>query len=221
MQNSKIAKTFLLALCGALLAVSAAVVAPDGRAYRQIVLADGQPDSVQLAARELQAFLAQITGDAPLPIVTEATEAPIIYVGAHETLKAQGLDGDKLPSEGWAVRTTDDFLAIYGQDYAGPLLFGEINPWRHVEAYNAQLKLNAFGASGTLTAVYEFLHRVAGVRFYMPGPDGTVVPPWQRSQPPWCSIPTKGRIGLQGNHGKSSWFVWHARIRPLTNADAF
>ena len=52
-------------------------------------------------------------------------------------------------------------------------------------------------------------------------PDGTVVPPWQRSQPPWCSIPTKGRIGLQGNHGKSSWFVWYARIRPLTNADAF
>ena len=52
-------------------------------------------------------------------------------------------------------------------------------------------------------------------------PDGTVVPPWQRSQPLWCSIPTKGRIGLQGNHGKSSWFVWYARIRPLTNADAF
>lgn len=52
-------------------------------------------------------------------------------------------------------------------------------------------------------------------------PDGTVIPPWQRKQPFWCNIPTKGKIGLQGLHGNAKWYVWHARIRPLTEADKF
>lgn len=52
-------------------------------------------------------------------------------------------------------------------------------------------------------------------------PDGTVVPPWQRGQPFWRDIPTKGRIALQGRHGRGCWYVWHARIRPLTDDDAF
>ena len=186
--------TLILLLCVGSY-VSAAVLAPDGRAYRQIVLSDGQPNSVQLAARELQSFLAQITGEEPLPIVAEPNKSPVIYVGANETLKKQGLDGDKLPSEGWAVRTTGDFLAIYGQDYAGPPLFGDINPWRTVEAYNAELKLSAFGASGTLTAVYEFLHRVAGVRFYMPGAAGTVVPPRREFRVPELNLSSAPRVG--------------------------
>ncbi|MBR3922059.1 MAG: DUF1080 domain-containing protein, partial [Kiritimatiellae bacterium] len=52
-------------------------------------------------------------------------------------------------------------------------------------------------------------------------PDGTVVPPWQRDQPLWCKIPTKGKIGFQGKHGPTDWYVWYARIRPLTDADTF
>lgn len=52
-------------------------------------------------------------------------------------------------------------------------------------------------------------------------PDGTVVPPWQRNQPFWCNIPTKGKIGFQGKHGPTDWYVWYARIRPLTDADTF
>ena len=52
-------------------------------------------------------------------------------------------------------------------------------------------------------------------------PDGTVVPPWQRDQPLWCKIPTKGKIGFQGKHGPTNWYIWYARIRPLTGADTF
>lgn len=168
----KLAALFVLTCA---LSADAAILSPDGRVYKQIVLEGGQPASVQLAATELQHFLKEISGD-ELPIVQEPSEKPFIIVGANKILKARGLDGNDLKPEGWAFKTTEDFLALYGQDYGGPLLFGPINPWRYVEAYNDEIKLNAFGASGTLSAVYEFLHRKAGVRFYMSGPDGTVVP---------------------------------------------
>ena len=84
---------------------------------------------------------------------------------------------DFLPVEGYVMRTGKGFLALYGRDYDGPPLLGEQNPWRSVEAYNPKLKLCAFGEAGTLTAVYEFLQQVAGIRFYLPGELGTVVPP--------------------------------------------
>ena len=161
----------------------AAVLSPDGRKYTQIVLEDGQATSVQLAARELQFFLREISGD-NLPIVQEPTEKPCIIIGSNKLLKNLGLDGSGFQPEGWAFKTTEDFLVLYGQDYNGPLLFGPINPWRAMEAYNDEIKLNAFGASGTLTAVYEFLHRIAGVRFYMPGPHGTVIPRHEPFQVP-------------------------------------
>jgi len=155
--------------------LSSAVIAPDGRQYSSIVVEKDAPNSVQLAATELRDFLKQITGD-ELPVVNEAGEMPVIYVGNQPALAAQGMTPDTLKTEGWAVKTGKDFLAFYGRDYNGPLLFGDRNPWRLVESYNDELKFNAFGESGTLTAVYEFLHRVAGCRFYMPGDIGTIVP---------------------------------------------
>lgn len=168
-------KLILVFLVSGLLLVEGAIISPDGRAYRQIVLENGQASSVQLAAKELQHFLKEISGE-ELPIVSEATEKPFIIIGANKLLKEAGIDTESLQDEGWAFKTTNDFLALYGQDYSGPLLLGPINPWRSIEAYNPELQLNAFGASGTLSAVYEFLHRKAGVRFYLPGPDGTVIP---------------------------------------------
>lgn len=187
--------TLIAAVLSAIAIVNsyASVLAPDGRPYKQIVLAEGQATSVQLAAREMQSFLKQICGD-ELPIVQKASEFPAILIGACEEAKAHGLDGNKLPAEGWAVKTGKDFLAIYGQDYNGPNLEGRINPWRWIEAYNPDIKLNAFGASGTLTAVYEFLHRVAGVRFYMPGPDGTVVPNIPEFKIPELSLESAPRV---------------------------
>ncbi len=168
----RVVMSFVVGLCAS--AISA-VIAPDGRPYTQIVVAENVPDSVKLAATEMQRYLKKMTGT-ELPIVHEATQRPVICIGEQPLLEAAGLNAKGLRSEGWACRTTNDFLAIYGEDYGGPQLFGMRNPWRWVECYNDELKLNAYGPSGTLSGVYEFLHRVAGFRFYMPGDDGTVVP---------------------------------------------
>ena len=44
-------------------------------------------------------------------------------------------------------------------------------------------------------------------------PDGTDIPPWFSR--PWADLPTKGKIGFQGMHGKSRPYFRNIRIRPL------
>ena len=44
-------------------------------------------------------------------------------------------------------------------------------------------------------------------------PDGTKIPPWLSR--PWAELPTKGKIGFQGMHGKSRPYFRNIRIRPL------
>ena len=44
-------------------------------------------------------------------------------------------------------------------------------------------------------------------------PDGTAIPPWLSR--PWAELPTKGKIGFQGMHGKSKPYFRNIRIRSL------
>lgn len=44
-------------------------------------------------------------------------------------------------------------------------------------------------------------------------PDGTKIPPWLSR--PWAELPTKGKIGFQGMHGKSRPYFRNIRIRSL------
>ncbi len=44
-------------------------------------------------------------------------------------------------------------------------------------------------------------------------PDGTKIPPWLSR--PWADLPTKGKIGFQGMHGKSRPYFRNIRIRSL------
>ncbi|MBR1588131.1 MAG: DUF1080 domain-containing protein [Kiritimatiellae bacterium] len=44
-------------------------------------------------------------------------------------------------------------------------------------------------------------------------PDGTKIPPWLSR--PWADLPTKGKIGFQGMHGKSRPYFRNIRIRSI------
>lgn len=153
-----------------------ALIAPDGKVYQQIVISESAPASVRLAAGEFQTFMRR-SCQAELPIVHEATAFPVIYIGDSPAMRqAAGIDPAQLPQEGFVIRTGRDHLAIVGRDYDGEPLTGYRNPWRAVEVYNRELQLGAFGEAGTLTGVYEFLRTQAGIRFYMPGELGMVIP---------------------------------------------
>lgn len=136
---------------------------------RGIVLPDNAPDSVQLAAKELQKFTEKVTG-VKLPVTNRAEGKGFIILGAEkELLKNVG-------REGFRIKAQNGNLFIAGHDSPSGAVVGIRNPWRRHEVYNEKLKLGAFGETGTLSGVYWFLETFAGIRFYWPGEVGTVIP---------------------------------------------
>ena len=153
----------------------ATVLVRDGRPAATIVLAPTAPDSVRYAAEELQRYLEQVSG-ARLPIRTSAASGACLYVGESAATRKLGLSVRGLKPDGFRVASGPNWVAVVGRDYAGPPISGIRNPWRAVEVVNDKLKLGAFGEAGTLYGAYRLLEEVCGIRWYMPGDLGTVIP---------------------------------------------
>ena len=137
---------------------------------KYIVLPADAPDTVRLAAKELQKFINRVSRD-KLEIVAESpAEQGAIYLGSRKDLLA------KVKREGYRIVGKKGNLYISGHDSPSGAVVGIRNPWRRKEVYNEELKLGVFGETGTLNGVYYFLEKFGGVRFYWPGEVGTVVP---------------------------------------------
>lgn len=107
-----------------------------------ICLNDNAPDSVKLAATELQKFIEKVSGT-KLPIVSKADKTVgVIYLGGHQEL----LEG--VGREGFKIQARNGNLYITGHDSPSGAVFGIRNPWRRQEVYNEHLKLGAFGETG-------------------------------------------------------------------------
>jgi hypothetical protein len=193
----------------------------DGKPRSVILIEKQAPDSVRHAARELQEHIAKASG-ANLPI-RDATEklAPGtigIYLGETKMAKTLGIDFAKLKSDAFRIIANDHCLVIAGRDYQGPPVFGLRNPWQLNEVYNAKLKLGAFGEAGTLNGVYHFLERYCGVRWYMPGELGTVVP-----RQPTLRVPATDETVAPDYEYRYPWLcnfedspedaLWYRRVR--------
>ncbi|MBO7621476.1 MAG: DUF4838 domain-containing protein [Victivallales bacterium] len=151
-------------------AVPAGIQGPDGQAYTHIVIEKDAPDSVKLAASEMQQFIGRLCG-VQLPIRNEALEGEgAIHLG-------HGVETESLPSDGFRIKTAPKALYIAGKDSRNPPPIGPRNPWRRTELVNNELKLAALHDQGTLCGVYAFLEEFGGIRFYWPGEDGIVLQP--------------------------------------------
>ena len=94
------------------------------------------------ALLELKECLRDATG-AELPVSNgKVVDGPAIVLGACPEAAAAGLDGTKMPVEGFAIKTAPNRVFIVGND-------------------DRKLVSN-----GTAWGVYEFLERVVGARFY-------------------------------------------------------
>jgi hypothetical protein len=131
------------------------VIVENGRPQANIVIAEDAGDKVKVAAADLQAYIKKMSG-AELPILLDSNR-PIgtnIFVGKSNMTEILGVD---IPSgltgsrreEGFVIACRGDWLLLAGND-AGPY-------------------------HGTEYAVYDFLNRL-GVRWFMPGDYGEVVP---------------------------------------------
>ena len=147
----------------------------DGRPEAEIVIAADAPSIVKYAAGELQEYLKKVSG-AELPVVTKPTAGrSSILVGDSACARGRGVTTEGLRPDGFRVAAGDGWLALVGGDFKGKPWNSGAHPFRLAQTYNAELDLWAFGEAGSLFAVYAFLHDL-GVRWYMPGEIGEVIP---------------------------------------------
>ena len=155
MRFSRVLLWLALPVC-ALAARNNFVLVQDGRPAATIVIAAKPSENARAAAAELQQYVRRISG-AELPIVHDDQDAsgPLILVGTNRFSAA--LSGLEIPTgrtprlreEGFVIVSRGDRLVLAGND---------------PEPY-----------FGTRYAVAEFLNRL-GVRWFMPGEIGEVIP---------------------------------------------
>ena len=127
----------------------------------EIVVSQAVP-VVRTAAAELQQMLSTVTGE-KIPVVKRPSGGKrfSIILGDCTSLQSAGLDVKKLPPEGYYMVRRGNTLYLAGADDP------KQDPLKRIYIYHKR---------GTLSAVYDFLERFAGVRFYFPGRYGTIVP---------------------------------------------
>lgn len=181
-------------------------IVKNGQPQAEIVIAENSKRMQQLAANELQSYVAKISG-AKLPVVSQPTSEDgfRIFIGASEHTEKLKLSTEDLrhgayrvaggqnwiailgsgrefePKEPWARSRTrgsggraerdrlyGEWDKITGETYGNPFHF--LYPYWHDD-----LQVWEFDDAGTLNGVYDFL-RLSGVRWYLPGELGEIVP---------------------------------------------
>ncbi len=176
-------------------------IVEDGQARAEIVIADKPARAAEFGASELQTYVETITGCRLDILTTPSDKMPVkIYVGDSKAARQAGVTTEGLGRDAFRMVSWPDWLALLGNDvefiprepwarHHGQWL-GETkkaweelagHPWRNPIAtrnyknYNKHLDIWSYDHRGSLNAVYAFLHEL-GVRWYMPGELGEIVP---------------------------------------------
>ena len=166
----------LLGLFPLLLLAGNIDIIKNGKPCAVIVIDKKAPRMVQYAAKELQNYIKK-TGGAALKIVHAPVKGKTsVFVGESAGTKKLGIDVKKLSADGFIVKAVKDGIVLCGRDYAGKQMAGISHPFRLKQSYNSKLGINRYGETGTLYAVYSFLEKFCGIRWFMPGELGEVVP---------------------------------------------
>ncbi len=182
-------------------ALAAPSLIENGSSKAVIVISDDPTRSAQLAASELQTYLEKISG-ARLEIITATPglDTLRILVGESQATREVGITAEGLSRDAFHIQSGPNWLALVGNDKD----FEPIEPWARshnqwanekqaewemlaghpwmnpigaslYRSHNRQLGAWTFDHRGTLNAAYAFLHDL-GVRWYMPGDLGEIVP---------------------------------------------
>ncbi len=169
---------FLVTLCFVVAAVFAKDVPliGDGKAKCVIVVEDPKNTTTAMAGAELALHLEKRTG-VKVPVIGPDDKCPDgaipFYLGISDRTRKLGCDEAKLGDDGYFLKITDKYAVIAGRDTP---IKSEPVYGHHFIYCNYDLNIHALGETGTQNGVYKFLERFAGVRWYMPGDLGTIVP---------------------------------------------
>ena len=133
-----------------------------------IVLAQNPTRAARFAAAELQEHLRLITG-ATLPVASDdaGTTGTLILVGASKAAVALGCNALDLKSQEYLIQFRSAAVVLLGRDKDDRGPFDYQNPQTFPDLDDEQ---------GTNYAVYNFLEKFCGVRWYLPSDLGTVYP---------------------------------------------
>ncbi len=137
----------------------------EGKCKSRIVIPANAKPVVKFAAGELQTFIKQSTG-IKIPIVDKPQKGFTSIILGFNPLSSSLGTGVELPRDGFIIRTAKDKLFIAGRD----------DPHRDPNRTLKEGMWDNYYERATLFAVYDFLERFAGCRFFFPGVIGTVVP---------------------------------------------
>ena len=153
----------LTAVCRAGHCADSLWLVKDGKPTATIVVAADAGNYQKWAAQRLRDHVKTASG-ATLPIVLE-TKAPagtLISVGHTAMAKKAGITTADLRYDGCKLVVKDGTLYLIGRDAVG--------------SFDKRPSATGSAAQGTIRAVTTFLEEVMGVRWFVPGPEGTVVP---------------------------------------------
>ena len=160
----------------------------EGKPVASIVTAEHPTPAARLGALELQYHIAKITG-ATLPVTTaQDTAGPRLLVGESAATRALGLRGEDFAPQEYLIRVLPDTVVLMGRDWEGTKEEREeagrgtnwpstLQDWRQEIDYRKatgqegqeRIELpGLFDDQGTCYAVYDFLERFGGVRWYGP-----------------------------------------------------
>ena len=132
-----------------------------------VVVPDESSSTAKFAGAEMTNFLSQAWG-VPVPLVKEPSDGRMaIVLGTNKLSRAAGLTDEGLEADAFRVKAVPGRVYLLGRDSAkwSPAALISIGQLRNVQTQ----------PRATLNAVYDFLERHVGVRFYFPGEMGTVV----------------------------------------------
>ena len=125
----------------------------------EVVVPPKSAPAARYAGKVLSATLGEIL-NCKVPVVSKGTGKIALHVGDTALAAAMKLDINALDRDGFYIKSLGKQILIAGKDDP------RFNPERTAQA----------AERATLFAVYDFLERFAGVRYYFPGEAGTVIP---------------------------------------------
>ena len=210
---------YLFLLTAALMLNAASVdMIKNGSAKIVIVVEDEKNPILKMAGEELALHLRKRTG-AVIPVINASAQIPEnvypFYLGLSDRTKQLGTDESRLKFDGYFLKITERYAVIAGRDKANTR-----DPYygHHFVYGNKDLGIYEFGEKGTLNGVYRFLNKFAGIRYYMPGDLGTIIPQSKdftvETQEYYDAPAFRERMfgAVWFQHAEKDWLYWHHRL---------
>lgn len=200
---------FLLLFAAVLCGAYAVDLIKNGNVNMVVVLENGSNPLLKMAGRELSDMLKKRSG-ATVSVINANDKMPEnaypFYLGLSDRTRKLGVDEKKIKYDGYFLKVTDKYAVIAGRDKAQTKepYFG------HTVIYcRPDLEIYEFGEKGTLHGVYKFLEKYAGVRHYMPGELGSIIP-----QSKDFSVPQVELYDAPAFPGRMFGAVWFSKANP-------